>query len=104
MSKVAVIAKLTAVEGKRSEVAEVLAGLAMDNVADEAGTEIYAAHVDSGDEVTVWFYELYSDQDALAAHGAGDGMKTVGAALAGLLAGPPEIHVLGPVAAKGLEL
>lgn len=104
MSKVAVIAKLTAVDGKRAEVVAALGEHAVAAVADEPGCEIYAPHVDTGDEVTVWFYELYTDGDALAAHGRTDGFAAMGAALGGLLAAPPEIHVLDPIVAKGLQL
>ncbi len=104
MSKVGVIAKLTTVEGKRDEVVQILASQGVPVADDEPGTEIYAAHVDSGDDVTIWYYELYTDEAALAAHGKNPAMKDVGAALGGLLAGRPEIHVLSPFAAKGLEL
>ena len=104
MSKVGVIAKLTTVEGKRDEVVEILASQGVPLADDEPGTEVYAAHVDTGDDVTIWYYELYSDAAALDAHMKNPRMQPVGAALAGLLDGRPEIHVLGPVAAKGLEL
>lgn len=104
MSKVGVIAKLTTVEGKRDEVVEILASQGVPVADDEPGTEIYAAHVDTGDEVTIWYYELYADAGALEAHMKNPAMKDVGAALVGLLDGRPEIHVLGPVAAKGLDL
>ncbi|MEM9036754.1 MAG: antibiotic biosynthesis monooxygenase [Actinomycetota bacterium] len=104
MSKVAIIAKLTAAEGKRDDLVAALTEHAVAAVADEPGCEIYAPHADTGDEVTVWFYELYTDGDALAAHGKTEGFAAMGAALGGLLAGAPEIHVLDPIVAKGLEL
>jgi quinol monooxygenase YgiN len=51
----------------------------------------------------VWFYELYRDGDALAAHGGSEAMKAMGPPLASLLAGRPELTFLTPVRAKGLE-
>ena len=35
--------------------------------------------------------ELYSDEDALAAHGSSDHFKAAGAKFAGLMAGRPDI-------------
>lgn len=49
----------------------------------------------------VWFYELYSDQDALKAHGTSDAMKAT-ASLAEFMAGRPELQFLEPVVGKGL--
>jgi quinol monooxygenase YgiN len=103
MSKVAVVAKLTAAPGKRDELIDVFKGL-FDAVEAEAGTEIYSLHTDTGDADTVWFFEFYRDNDALAAHGGSDAMKALGPKLAGLLGGAPDLRVLAPVVAKGLAL
>lgn len=101
MSKIAVLAKLTAKEGMRAEVAEILAAqIAL--VADEQGTEVYAVHTDASDEVTLWFYELYTDKASLEFHGSTDAMKALGPKLAGKMAARPELIMLNPVAAKGL--
>jgi quinol monooxygenase YgiN len=102
--KVAVIAKLTAAEGKRDELAAAIADVGMRNVAGEPGTLVYAAHKDQKDENVIWFYELYSDGDALAAHGGSDAMKEFGRATGPLLAGRPELFFLEPLAAKGIDL
>lgn len=104
MSKVAVIAKLTAAEGKRDELAAVIADMGMNNVSGEPGTIVYAAHKDQKDENVIWFYELYTDRDALAAHGGSDAMKEFGRATAPLMAGRAELFFLEPVAAKGIDL
>lgn len=101
MSNVAVIAKITCKEGMRDD-ALALFKAHVQFVNSEAGTLIYALNVDSKDEVTIWFYELYADAAALAVHGAGDAMKAMGPRLAPCLAGRPEIHVLTPIVAKGL--
>lgn len=101
MTKVALVAKMTAAPGKRDELVEAFGAL-QDAVADEAGTEIYALHLDAGDGDVVWFYELYSDMDALTAHGTSEAMQAVGPQLSSLLAGSPELTFLTPVRAKGL--
>jgi quinol monooxygenase YgiN len=103
MAKVAVIAKLMAVEGKRDALVEALRGLVA-GTQSEVGTLAYVLNTDTADADTVWFYELYTDQDALTAHSASDTMKSVGRELAPLMAGRPELHILTPVAAKGIDL
>lgn len=104
MSKVAVIAKLTAADGKRDELQAALADVGMANVAAEPGTLLYALNADTKDPNVLWFYELYEDGDALAAHGGSEAMKEMGRTIAPFMAGRAEVHVLDPVAAKGLEL
>jgi quinol monooxygenase YgiN len=101
MAKVALVARMTAQTGKRDQLVEAFGPL-YDAVADEAGTEVYALHLDAGDEDVVWFYELYSAMDSLTAHGTSEAMKAVGPQLASLLAGQPELTFLTPVRAKGL--
>jgi quinol monooxygenase YgiN len=101
VSKVAVVAKLTAADGKRDQLAEAFTSL-FDAVAGEGKTEVYALHLDAADANVVWFYELYTDTDGLTAHGTSDAMKAVGAELAPLMAGRPELTFLTPVRAKGL--
>lgn len=101
MPKMAVIAKLTAKEGKRAELVAAFEAM-FTAVNDEAGTEIYALHEDLADADSVWFYELYTDGDATTAHSQSDTMKAAGATLAGLLAGRPELHLLNPLRAKGV--
>ena len=103
MGKVAVIAKMTAKEGRRDDLLEALKPLSA-AVQDEPGTEVYAVHTDAASPNDVWFYELYRDQDALIAHGTSEAMKAAGGALAELLDGRPELYFLGPEAAKGLSL
>jgi quinol monooxygenase YgiN len=97
----AVVAKLTAAPGKRDEVVAVLSGM-VEAVRAETGTTVYALHTQNDDDVTVWFYERYVDDSALAAHGASDAMKSLGPKLAGLLGGRPEIIQLTPIVAKGV--
>lgn len=103
MSKVAVIAKLTAAEGKRDELVEALRAL-VKGTEDEPGTLAYILNTDHAEADVVWFYELYESQDALDIHSSSETMKTVGRQLAGLVAGRPELHVLSPIAATGIEV
>ncbi len=74
----------------------------VDAVNAEAGTTMYVLHVQADDDVTVWFYERYTDAAALAAHGSSDAMKATGPKLKGLLAGRPEVIRLATVAGKGI--
>jgi quinol monooxygenase YgiN len=101
VDKVAMVAKMTAVEGKRDELVATLDRL-LEAVAGEEGTEVYALHLDSADADVVWFYELYTDMDALTVHGGSEAMQAVGPDLSALLAGRPELTFLTPVRAKGL--
>ena len=64
--KVAVLAKIPAQPGKRDELVKALEA-AIDNANTEAGTLLYILHVDPKDDSAVYFYELYTDQDALTA-------------------------------------
>lgn len=103
MSKIALIAKLTCKEGSRDAAVEILSKQVA-AIESEVGTEVYSLNVDKADEVTIWFFELYTDKEALVAHGASEVMKANGPLLAPLLAGRPELFRLTPVAAKGLNL
>ena len=102
MSKVVVIAKITALEGKRDELAAAM-GPMIDHVeANEPDTLAYILNEDSADENVLWMYEEYTSQEALAAHGQSEAMKELGMALRPLAGGRPEITVLNPVRGKGL--
>jgi quinol monooxygenase YgiN len=104
MSKPAVIAKITCQDGKRAEAVAAF-GQMMDHVkANEPGTLVYALHEDAKDPNVLYFYELYEDQDALAAHSGSEMMKNVGRGLRDITAGRPELIMLRPVAAKGLDV
>lgn len=103
MSKITLIAKLTAAEGKNEELEAVLQGVC-DASVEEDGLEIYSAHKANDQEGIYYFFELYKDGDALAIHGKGDGMKAAMGKFGGLLGGAPEITLMTPVAAKGLDI
>ncbi len=103
MSKISVIAKIVAKEGKRDELVAAF-GDYFPQVGSEDGTLVYAISLDNADDVTVWVYELYSDGDALKGHSSSDAFKAFGAKLGGVLAGAPELHMCTPVHAKGHDV
>ncbi len=103
MSKISLIAKLTAADGKAEELEAALHGM-INAAEEEADLEVYSVHRDSADASVFYFFELYADQGALDVHGKGDGMKAAMGALGGLLGGRPEITMMTPLAAKGLSL
>ncbi len=103
MSKVSLIAKLQAADGKAADLTAALHDLVA--AADvEPGLEIYSAHADPASEGVFYFFELYTDQAAYEAHGKDERMRAAMGALGGFLGGRPEITVLTPVVAKGLDL
>ena len=102
MAKISLIAKLPCAEGKNDDFEAALA--AMIEASNEgAGLEIGAAHM-ANDSNDYYFFELYADGDALKIHGKGDAMKTAMAAIGPFMAGKPEITMMTPVVAKGIEL
>ena len=103
MSKIALIAKLTAADGKAEELDAALRSV-VEAADEEDGLEIYSVHADSSDSNVFYFFELYRDQAALDVHGRGERMKPAMKALGGMLAGRPEVTMLNPVVAKGLDL
>ena len=103
MSKIAVMAKLVAAEGKGDELEAVLSKM-LPVVEGEEGTLAYALHRANDNPDVFWFYELYTDEAALGAHSSSDAMKEMFGSLAGLLEGRAELIVSTPVGGKGLPL
>ncbi|GAC1322051.1 MAG: putative quinol monooxygenase [Acidimicrobiales bacterium] len=101
MAKVAVIAKITALPGRRDEVVAILNEV-VTATQDEPGTLFYAMNVDKAEDDVIWFYEVYADDAALAAHGGSEAMKAAGGQLRDKAAGRPELHVVELVGGKGL--
>ena len=102
MAKISLIAKLPCAEGKNDEFEAALAAM-IDASNEEAGLEIYSAHK-ANDSNDYYFFELYTDSDALKVHGKGDGMKSAMAAIGEFMAGRPDVTMMTPVVAKGMEL
>lgn len=68
---------------------------------EEEGLLTYRAHEEDTAPGTFWFYEVYADADALAVHGRGPLMRAALGALSDHVTGPPEVHQVTAVAAKG---
>lgn len=103
MAKPALLAKLTAQDGKRDDLLAVIAKMVDYVNESEEGTEVYIAHADGSDENVVWFYEMYSDTDAQTLHGGSDAMKTIGKEMGAFMAARPELIPLEPRVGKGLD-
>ena len=88
----AVIAKLNVAEGKDEAFEEVMLNLAAQVRANEPGNELYTLCKDEDGNYIVM--ELYTDADALAAHGRSEHFKAARGGVKGLMAGPPEIQRL----------
>lgn len=101
MAKVSVVARIEAQPGKGDEL-EAAARDMVGKVEAEAGTLVYAMSRSQKEPDVLWFFELYTDTDALRAHGSSDTMKAFQAQIKDIVAPNTQIHVLTPVAAKGL--
>ncbi len=89
------VATITPKPGKLDDVEAALTAL-IPAVHDEDGCQLYALH--RGKDRLV-FVEKWRDGDALAAHGKGPNMAAVGAAVKGLVDGPPDVVILEAVPA-----
>ncbi len=103
MSKLTVIAKLQAAEGKASEFESAINELVA-AAAEESELEIYSAHRDPQNEGVFYFFELYTTRDSFSAHGKGPAMRAAMNALGPLMGAAPEVFLLDPVVAKGMQL
>jgi quinol monooxygenase YgiN len=103
MPRIAILAQMRAQPGKRQALMDALAPL-HDAVKAEPGTEVFIMHASDADPDIVMFYEVYRDKDALSAHQQNPALKSIGPAMAGLVAGAPEITRFTPARAKGLEI
>jgi quinol monooxygenase YgiN len=101
MPKVAVIAKLTAQDGKRDDLAQAFEQ-GIENAQGEEGTLFYILNADVKDANVLWLYELYTDEEAVKAHSTSDAFKALGPVMAPFMAGRPELIMLNPLKGKGL--
>jgi quinol monooxygenase YgiN len=102
MSKVSLLARIVAHEGKGDELVASFDSM-FEHVETEPGTELYVLNRSNQDPDVFFFYELYADGDALGAHGNSDAMKAA-APVFGALIKDSELIVGTPVRAKGLGL
>ncbi|MEZ5233061.1 MAG: putative quinol monooxygenase [Acidimicrobiia bacterium] len=104
MAKPTLIAKLTAADGKRDELIAACQSMIDHVTSSEPGTEVYVLHKDDKNENLLYFYEMYSDRDALGVHGKSERMAAFGKEIAPLLGGKMELTFLTPVGGKGVAL
>lgn len=102
MSKMTLVAKLTVKDGEIDAFKSALGAL-ISAADEEDGLEVYACSQSKDDPQTFWFFELYASDDAFAVHGKGEAMGPAMAALGGHLAARPEVTLMDPVVAKGLD-
>ena len=101
MSKVSMWVTLTLKEGMRDEAVAIIQE-ALDNVQAEPGTLVYTLNTDDSNPNVVHFYEAYTDQAALFAHGGSEWFKAFSPKLGAVLAGKPEMKFLNVVGGKGV--
>jgi quinol monooxygenase YgiN len=101
MSKVGVWVKLDVQPGKRDEAVAIIQE-ALTAVQSEEGTLLYVLNADPSDENVLYFYEAYTDQDALVAHGGAAWFKSFGPKLGPVLAGRPSMTFLTALGGKGI--
>ena len=100
MPKVALLAKFTAKEGKGDELIAAFQPL-LEQVENEPGTLLYAMSRAKDDPDAFWFSELYTDDEAFAAHSGSDAMAKAVPTLGPLIA-DSELILGEPVLGKGL--
>ena len=96
MPAIVAVATLTPVPGKTDELVSALSTLVEQVHAAEPGCLLYALHRHPDGERLV-MVEKYTGPDAVKAHRASDHFRAAGAAMAGLLAAPPEVLALEPI-------
>jgi quinol monooxygenase YgiN len=102
MDKVSLLARLVVHEGQGDTLVAKLDAM-FDQAAAEPGTELYVLNRSAKDPDVFWLYELYTDRDALRAHGSSEVMQATLAAF-GSLVKETEMIVGAPVQAYGLAL
>ena len=101
MSQVTVLAKVKVKEGQREALTDAVRP-GIETAKGEVGTQFYVFHHDLVEPNTVWFYELYVDQDAANLHMSSDAFKSWSKSLAPFIDGATEISFLTPIGGKGL--
>jgi quinol monooxygenase YgiN len=103
MSKVSVVARIEAKDGKGDELVAAFEKL-LAEVANEERTIHYIVHQSSSNPNILYVTEIYEDQAALDAHMGADYFASFGASLGDLVNGA-DLEFLTPVAVgKGLDL
>lgn len=99
MGQIVILVKLTAREGMRDQLAEVLAKVG--KVADtELGTLVYVLSKDIADPAVLWAFHVYADQEAFEIHRVAPGLKTAQEEMKPFLAHPYEVIKTTPLGGK----
>lgn len=101
MGKVSVSGTLTCREGKGEETAAVLVAM-VEAARHEPGVEIYSYHRVGDDSFA--FFALMADEASMRHHGRSAAMQEAMASFGPLMAEPPQMTVMTPVAALGFDI
>lgn len=91
--------QLTAQDGKRDELLRVLSNY-VNTLDGEPGTTLFAVAADPNVESMVWLWEEFADANAVQGHFQHDFFRALQMELADLLAEPPAVRPLAPVARR----
>lgn len=91
--------QLTALEGKRDDLLRVLNNY-VNTLDGEPGTTLFAVAADPNDTDMVWLWEEFADENAVQGHFQHDFFRALQMELADLLAEPPAVRPLAPVARR----
>lgn len=94
---IGIIATLRVQDGKGAELEKLFAGLAPQVRSQEPGNLAYQLCRSKTEPNTYKVLELYTDDDAVKAHGRTEYFRAAGAGFAAVLAGAPEIEILDGV-------
>jgi quinol monooxygenase YgiN len=98
MSEVVVMAVFKAKEGREREVSEALSEVAA-QTHEEEGCLLYALHSSPHEEGRFGLIERWTDQEALNEHLAKPYIQALGERAGDVLAEPPQVYFLDPLAA-----
>lgn len=101
MSDIAGVIPFKAKPGKGAEVAEALAA-ALPHVEKEKGTPLWLILRSEAEPDNVFLVDLFTSEDARAAHMTGDAAKLIFATVPPLLAEEPTIHPSKLITNKGV--
>ncbi|WP_425145653.1 putative quinol monooxygenase [Deinococcus sp.] len=99
--RIGMLIKFTAQRGQRDALAEHLASL-VEVAQAEVGTQVYLVSTSPAEPDAVYLIEVYADAGGLERHNAGEKIISAKGKTETLLAGPPQVVPLSPLAGKGL--
>jgi quinol monooxygenase YgiN len=100
VSHVAIVARVTVKEGKADEYLAAFRPL-LEQAEKEPGTLLYAVHRSKDDPHVFWTTEVYTDDDAFAAHSASEAHAAASPAFTDLIAAA-DVMIGETLMAKGL--